>query len=206
MEAEGLRFIYCAILPQTDGFVNTFSKNFIFFLQGKNFSRPNTQIHCNLRIRTAPGTSQSPVFRVAVRRGEQTFTTTRMSIGKINKILCKNPIEILTGSCFHEISRQKSSTLLIYKSLQMRYNNLARRKQAFRRKNAAQVGLCGISISWYQACKDAKRCIGFVRPGYVMRAKCEAGSVYTDSVFSLPQNGFFRAILRFFYAFFEKSI
>ena len=129
MEAEGLRFIYCAILPQTGGFVNTFSKNFIFFLQGKNVSRPNTQIHCNLRIRTAPDTSQSPVFRVAVRRGEQTFTTTRMSIGKINKILCKNPIEILTGSCFHEISRQKSSTLLIYKPPRMRYNILARRKQ-----------------------------------------------------------------------------
>ena len=78
---------------------------------------------------------------------EQAFGTTYVSIGIIDKILCENPVEFLTGSCFHEISRQKSSTLLIYKSLVMRYNNLARRKQVFRRKSAAQVGLCGISIS-----------------------------------------------------------
>ena len=94
---------------------------------------------------------------------ERLFGTTCMSIGKIAKMLLKIHSEFLKRSAFHELSCQKSSTLLIYKPRRMRYNNLARRKQSFRRKSAAQVGLCGISISWYQACKDAKRCTCFVR-------------------------------------------
>jgi len=57
-----------------------------------------------------------------------------MSIGKIAKMLLKKHGEILNRSAFHEISRQKSSTLLIYKTRLMRYNILARRKQSFRRR------------------------------------------------------------------------
>ena len=106
-----------------------------------------------------------------------------MSIGKIAKIVLGNRSDFLTRSGFHEISRQKSSTLLIYFCAQLRYNNCAGRKQVFRHKGTAQVGLCGISISWYQACKDAKRCIGSVRPVDAYANRYEAGSVFTDSVF-----------------------
>ena len=109
--------------------------------------------------------------RYAECQAEQAFGTTCMSIGKINKMLLKKHSDFLTRGAFHEISRQKSSTLLIYKMRPMRYNNLARRKRMFRRKSTAQVGLCGISISWYQACKDAKRCTCSVHTVDVFRGR-----------------------------------
>ncbi len=78
--------------------------------------------------------SRSPYLPFSVRQKERPFGTTCLSIGKIAKMLWKIHSEILNRSAFHELSRQKSSTLLIYKSWRMRYNNLARRKQTFRRE------------------------------------------------------------------------
>ena len=180
VETEGLHFIYRVILPQIRLLVNRFSKFFPgsfkkIFLCFSAVCLPRERIRF-----FAKTTAYAP--KVAL--WEQAFGTTCMSIGKIAKMLLKKHGEILNRSAFHEISRQKSSTLLIYKSCLMRYNNLARRKRMFRRYGAAQVGLCGISISWYQACKDAKRCTCSVRIAtFFTRTDTEAGSVLTDSVF-----------------------
>ena len=180
VETEGLHFIYRAILSQANGFVNSFSKKFFFVFHRSSFESSRPFFH---EI-TLPAAHRCSQYRHTERQAEQAFGTTCMSIGKINKMLLKKHSDFLTRSAFHEISRQKSSTLLIYKTCRMRYNNLARRKRMFRRYGAAQVGLCGISISWYQACKDAKRCTCSVRIAtFFTRTDTEAGSVLTDSVF-----------------------
>jgi len=180
VETEGLHFIYRVILPQIRLLVNRFSKFFpvlskkFFFVFLPYVCREGASDFSQRPQRTPP--------KVAL--WEQAFGTTCMSIGKIAKMLLKKRGDFLNRSAFHEISRQKSSTLLIYKTCRMRYNNLARRKRMFRRYGAAQVGLCGISISWYQACKDAKRCTCSVRIAtFFTRTDTEAGSVLTDSVF-----------------------
>ena len=143
VETEGLHFIYRVILPQICLLVNRFSKFFpgsfkkIFLCVLPYFCRESASDFLQRPPRMPP--------KVALR--EQAFGTTCMSIGKIAKMLLKKRGDFLNRSAFHEISRQKSSTLLIYKTCRMRYNNLARRKRMFRRYGAAQVGLCGISIS-----------------------------------------------------------
>ena len=183
VETEGLHFIYRAILPQANRFVNSFSKKFSLFYVC--FSQAFFSDHSRrfARADILPAVRRCAQCACSERRTEQVFGTTCMSIGKIAKMLLKKHNDFLTRSAFHEISRQKSSTLLIYKSRLMRYNNLARRKWMFRRKSTAQVGLCGISISWYQACKDAKRCTCSVHTGRFSWTDTEAGSVYADSVF-----------------------
>ena len=128
METEGLHFIYRAIIPQSVPFVNRFCKFIFIFsaffqkLQADRFALPRAAIF-------RPSASFRIPAYADMRQKERLFGTTSMSIGKITKIVSKNYGDFLSRSAFHEISRQKSSTLLIYKTARMRYNIVARRKQ-----------------------------------------------------------------------------